>query len=97
MSGTNEDYIRRLKNDGHTKLLKEIDAGEITVYRAAIAAGYRKRKKTNSMAEHLTYHWRRSSEKEKIRFIAGNLFTLAPMVDQVVKERRALQAQKSQK
>ena len=97
MSGTNEDYIRRLKNDGHTKLLKQIKAGEIKVYAAAIAAGYRKRKTAKSREEHLTYHWKRASENEKIRFIARNFVTLAPMVDQMAQKQKALQAQKTQK
>ncbi len=94
MSGTNEDYIRRLKNDGHTKLLEQVEKGEITIYGAAIAAGYRKRKTAKSREEHLTHHWKRASEKEKIRFIARNFSTVAPMVGQMAKEHQALQAQK---
>lgn len=94
MAGTNEDYMRRLRNDGRRDLLDKIDSGEISIYAATIAAGYRKKRSAASREEQLTYHWVRAGKKEKLRFIIRNLAVMAPMVDKVLKERAVLKAQK---
>lgn len=94
MPGNTEDYLRRLKNDGRHDLLEQIEAKELSVYGAAIAAGYRKRKSAASREEQLTYHWTRASEKEKIRFVVRNAQSLAPMVARVLKQHQAMKAQK---
>lgn len=94
MPGNNEDYLRRLKNDGRHDLLKQIEAKELTVYGAAIAAGYRKSKSAASREEQLTYHWKRADEKEKIRFIVRNIVSLIPMVRRVLKKHELMKADK---
>lgn len=90
MAGSNEDYLRRLEQDGRTDLIKRIDdpLDDFSLYAACIEMGYRKKKKAKSRAEHLAYHWSRSSKAEKIRFLRFNWQSVAPLVFEMNKAER---------
>lgn len=94
MAGNNEDYLRRLKQDGRADLLEQIEAGELSVYGAALKMGYRKRKTASSREDHITYHWSRASAVEKKRFLKRNFQSVAPMVQKIIAEYREKQAKK---
>lgn len=84
MAGTNEDYLRRLANDGRKDLLDQIERGEMSIYAAAIEMGYRKRRDAKSRSAHLTHHWTRADLAEKRRFAAENIKSLAPIVRDIL-------------
>ena len=67
----NAYWRKRLRKDGHDKLLAQIDAGEMTVYRATVRAGYRKR--PSDLGDRLSHHWRRADHNERKRFVLKNL------------------------
>jgi hypothetical protein len=89
---TNRDnayWLARLKKDGHDNLLQMIKAGDITVYRATVAAGLRKTRSATSRADQISYHYSRATLTEKRRFIIENWSSVARIVGQVAKELRA--------
>jgi len=94
MAGNNEDYLRRLKQDGRDDLLEQIEAGELSIYAAALIMGYRKRRTAPSRADQITYHWTRASSAEKKLFLKRNFQSVAPMVQKIIAEHREKQAKK---
>ena len=67
----NAYWRKRLRKDGHEKLLAQIEDGEMTVYRATVRAGYRKR--PSDLGDRLSHHWRRADHSERKRFVLSNL------------------------
>lgn len=67
----------------------------MSVYAAAIEAGYRKRKPVSSRAQQISYHWTRADIHEKRRFLIENWKSLAPLVGDLT--RRALAKSEAQK
>ncbi|WP_067600399.1 hypothetical protein [Altererythrobacter ishigakiensis] len=88
MAGTNEDYLRRLKQDGRSDLIERIERGEISVYAAALKMGYRKRRGGHPRAEQITYHYSRATLTEKRRFIVDNWSSVAHIVSDLAKRKR---------
>lgn len=88
MAGTNDDYVRRLRNDGRQDLLDKIESGEMSVYAAAMQMGYRKSKSKQSRSDQIEHHWRRASIREKVRFLELNWESVAPMVANMHKAKR---------
>lgn len=84
----NSYWLDRLERDGRGDLLKMINDGDITVYRAVVAAGYRKKQDAASTADRITYHYSRANLAEKRRFIIENWQSVAPIVGELVKRRR---------
>ena len=95
MAGNNEDYLRRLKQDGRTDLIEQIEQGEITVYAAALKMGYRKKRGAQPRADHITYHYSRATLGEKRRFIVDNWSSVAHIVGDLAKRKR--DSEKAQK
>lgn len=85
----NSYWMHRLEKDGRDDLLKMIEGGDITVYRAAMAAGYRKKRTTTSRADQISYHYSRANLAEKRRFIIENWSTVARIVGQLAIEKQA--------
>jgi len=95
MAGTNEDYLRRLEQDGRADLVEKIIRGEMSVYAAALEMGYRKRRTAQSRSDQISYHYSRASLKEKRRFIVDNWSSVAPIVADFAKRyRESEQAQR---
>lgn len=91
----NSYWLERLKRDGRDDLLKMIHDGDITVYRAATAAGYRKAREATSTADRISHHYARASLAEKKRFIVDNWSSVAHIVGDLAKRQRdTQQAQK---
>lgn len=90
MAGNNSDYIRRLRKDGKRDLLEKIENQEISVYAAAVKAGYRKTKASPSRTEQIAYHWSRASAAERQRFIVTNWSTVGPIADDIARRLREL-------
>jgi len=88
MAGTNEDYMRRLKQDGRNDLIEQIERGEISVYAAALKMGYRKKRGAQPRSDQITYHYSRASIAEKKRFIVDNWSSVAHIVGDLVKRQR---------
>ena len=95
MAGNNEDYLRRLKQDGRTDLIEQIEQGEITVYAAALKMGYRKKRGAQPRADQITYHYSRATLGEKRRFIVDNWSSVAHIVGDLAKRKR--DSEKAQK
>ena len=68
----NSYWLGRLEKEGHGDLLAQIEAREITVYKATQKAGYRK-KGPKSVAAKLSYHWGRADHAERKRFVMAHL------------------------
>ena len=94
MAGNNEDFLRRLEQDGREDLLKQIKAGDLTVYRAALMMGYRKRRAAPSREAQITYHWTRASAAEKKLFLKRNIQSVAPLMQRIIAEHREKEAEK---
>ena len=63
-SGTsNNNVLRRLARDGHDGLLDQIEAGEISVNKAAIQVGYRKKPSPEKLA---VKHFRKAENKLQV-------------------------------
>ena len=88
MAGTNDDYLRRLEQDGRKDLIEKIEQGEITVYAAAIQMGYRKKRGTSSRADQISYHYSRAGLAEKRRFIIENWPSVTRIVGDLAKRAR---------
>lgn len=97
MAGNNEDYLRRLEKDGREDLIEQINNGELTVYGAAVAMGYRRRRTSASRETQITYHWTRASAAEKKLFLKRNFQSIAPMVQKILAEHKEKQAKESSK
>lgn len=91
----NSYWLNRLERDGRDDLLKMIDDGVITVYRATIDAKYRSRRSAPSKAEQLDHHWKRASRREKQLFVARNFGTVQPIVRAVYENEIKRRAQNS--
>lgn len=91
----NTYWLRRLEQDGRGDLLQMIEAGDITVYRATMAAGLRKKRAAASRADQISYHYARASLVEKRRFIIDNLSSIRRIAGDLAQRQRALkEAQK---
>lgn len=91
----NSYWLRRLEKDGRDDLLKMIEDGDITVYRASFAAGYRKKPAASSRSDQISYHYSRATLAEKRRFIIDNWSTIARIVgDLAERKRESEEAQK---
>jgi pyruvate carboxylase len=82
-------YLRRLEQDGRDDLIQMIKSGDITVYRAAMAAGLRKKRATASRAEQISYHYSRASIIEKRRFISDNWSSVRRIMMDLAERKRA--------
>ena len=88
MKRDNSYLLDRLNREGRGDLITRINAGEITVFAASVQAGLRRRKNTETRAEQLTYHWKRANAADRRRFVVDNFGSLAPIVNNLVKEIR---------
>lgn len=64
----NTYYEKRLKKESRTDLLARVSSGEISMYRATVLAGYRK-KTARDNAEALSRRWHRLNRKERLMFV----------------------------
>lgn len=85
----NSYWLRRLEQDGRTDLLNKIEHGEMTVYGAAMEAGFRKKRVAASRSGQISYHYSRASFAEKRRFILENWSSVARIVGDLAKQQRA--------
>lgn len=85
----NAYLAERLEKDGHRKLLARVDAGEISMYKAALLTGYRK-KGPKTPAATLSYHWKRASAAERRCFVAAHPFEIDRALKDFLQERKAL-------
>lgn len=83
----NEYYIARLRKDGHDKILKQVEAGDITVYRASQLAGYRKKGK-KAPAALLSHHWQRGSHGDRKRFVIAHALEIDRVLKEIAREVR---------
>lgn len=90
----NDYWLQRMKKDGHAGLLERITAGEITVYRATQIAGYRA-KGPRTPAGKLSYHWKRASAAERMRFAAAHALEIDRVLKELGRELKALKAKNS--
>lgn len=88
-------WLQRLQNDGRDDLLTMIEDGDITVYRATLVAGYRKKRSAASRSDQISYHYSRASISEKQRFIVDNWSSVYRIVRDLAK--RKLNAEKAKK
>jgi len=89
----NSYWLGRLEKDGHSDLLAQIEAGEMSVYEATQKAGYRK-KGPRSAAGKLSYHWQRASHAERKRFIAAHAKDVNRVLREWGEDMKKLKAQK---
>jgi len=90
----NDYWMKRLKKDGHDRLLARILSGEITVYRATQLAGYRK-KQPPTLAGKLSFHWKRASAEERKRFVKAHLIEINRVGREALAEVREQKTEKS--
>lgn len=90
----NSYWLERLERDGRDDLLTMINDGDISVYRATVAAGYRKKRTAPSRAEQLDYHWKRASRRDKEVFVARNYDSLKPFMKMAFDLLKKAKAQK---
>lgn len=90
----NSYWLRRLEKDGHADILAQIEAGDITVYKATQKTGYRK-VGPKSPAAKLSYHWNRADHAERIRFVKNHLKDVNRVGREALAQVRAEQAQKT--
>lgn len=90
----NSYWLRRLEKDGHADILAQIEAGDLTVYKATQKAGYRK-VGPKSPAAKLSYHWSRADHAERIRFVKNHLKDVNRVGREALAQVRAEQAQKT--
>lgn len=84
----NSYWLDRLKRDGRDDLLKMIQDGDIKVYRATVAAGYRKKRDATPTADRISYHYARANLDEKQRFILQNWRSVTRIVTELAKRQR---------
>jgi hypothetical protein len=89
----NTYWLQRLEKDGHNVLLGQIEAGEITVYKATLRAGYRKTGPTTPAAK-LSYHWGRGDHAERKRFVMAHLKDVNRVLREVGEDIKKMKAQK---
>lgn len=92
MKRDNSYILDRLKKDGRSDLLEMIESGTITVYRASVAAGYRKKKDAPSRADQIGYHYTRAAFAEKRRFIIENWSSVTSIVQKLAMQKREYEA-----
>lgn len=90
----NTYWMERLKKDGRGDLLEQIQAGDLTVYKATQIAGYRS-KGARSPAAKLSYHWKRASAEERLKFIAAHPFDIDRVLKEFAAKRMAMKEAKS--
>ena len=101
MKGPMKDTIKRdntywqgrLEKDGYVDLLAQIEANEITVYKATQHAGYRK-KGPRSAAAKLSFHWTRADHGERKRFVLAHLKDVNRVLREVGDDIKKTKAQK---
>ena len=89
----NSYWLGRLQKDGHAELHAQIEAGEITVYKATQTAGYRPTG-PRSPAAKLSHHWKRADHAERKRFVVAHLKEVNRVMREVRDELVQLKAQK---
>jgi hypothetical protein len=89
----NTYYEKRLKKEGQTDLLARVTSGEISMYRAAILAGHRK-KTPRDNAEALSRRWYRLSKKERLMFVHEHY---SEIVELLLKRREVITKQAKEK
>lgn len=82
-------WLGRLEQDGRKDLIAKINAGDISVYRATFDAGYRKKRSAPSTADRISHHYTRATIAEKRRFIVENWSSVAHIVGDLAKRKRA--------
>ena len=88
----NSYWLERLKKDGHSDLLAQIEDGQISVYKATQKAGYRK-KGPKSVAAKLSYHWGRADHAERKRFVTAHLKDVNRVLREVGNDIKEMKAQ----
>ena len=89
----NSYWQGRLEKDGYVDLLAQIEANEITVYKATQQAGYRK-KGPRSAAAKLSFHWTRADHGERKRFVLAHLKDVNRVLREVGDDIKKAKAQK---
>jgi hypothetical protein len=89
----NSYWLRRLEKDGHRDLLAKIEAGKISVYKAAQEADYRP-KAAKAPAAQLSYHWGRADHAERKRFVLAHLKDVNRVLREVGDDIKKMKAQK---
>ena len=72
-------------------MLKQIEAGKITVYEASKRAGYRKIG-PKAAASVLSYHWKRASHEERKRFVLAHAAEVNRVLLEIANEARERKA-----
>ena len=90
----NAYWAGRLAKDGHVELLDKVRTGAITMFAARTTAGYRKAQPVTPAAK-LSYHWRRASAEERLRFVGVHPLEIDRVLKELVKLRKALKEQKA--
>ena len=75
----NQYYRARLAKSSRNDLLAKVDSGEISMYAACVAAGFRK-KRSETTLEGFKRSWQRLSKNDRRRFVASNLIELNSIV-----------------
>lgn len=90
----NAYWLRRLEKDGHKRLLADIEAKGMTVYKATQKAGYRKGG-PKSPAAKLSFHWGRADHAERKRFVRAHLKDVNRVLREAGDDIREEKAQKA--
>jgi len=72
MKRDNTYYMTRLKRAGRDDLLEQVYDGKMSVYKATIEAGIRKKRSASSRSSQLSYHWSRADKRQRTRFMIDN-------------------------
>ena len=89
----NSYWLARLQKDGHSNLLAQIKAGQLTVYKATQEAGYRA-KGPRSPAAKLSHHWKRADHAERKRFVMAHLMDVNRVLREVGEDIKKIKAKK---
>lgn len=87
----NAYWAQRLEKDGHREILARLDSGEIKMHTATQLAGYRKGTPSSAAAK-LSYHWKRASASERIRFVGAHPFEIERALKDFAQERKAMKS-----
>lgn len=90
----NAYWLQRFEKDGHRALIKRIEDGEISVYKAREIAGYREPGPRTPVAK-LSHHWKRANAEERLRFVAAHAKDINRVLLEVRDQLVAAKAQKA--
>ncbi|WP_039394095.1 hypothetical protein [Novosphingobium sp. MBES04] len=90
----NAYLLQRMKKDGRSDLLAQIEAGALTVYQASQIAGYRTKVPPTPAAK-LTHHWKRADYRQRRAFLIANFEDVRRVLLDIIEDVRAAQAQEA--